>query len=123
MVSTVVSEFIARDFFYVFLAIIFLTVYERKFGWSASRKRMATLIQGIAVFLVGSVAAGIMEFGGSDLHLLLAVLVIGAVVAFPLRSRAFPYQRTCPSCNTRLDYNTILFRDDNLCESCRPEAE
>jgi hypothetical protein len=119
--GTIVSEFVAKNFFYGFLALVALTVYERRMGKDATRKRMASLIQAVAVFLMVVAASGVMEFGGSDLHLFGAILVIGVVLGTVLRDRAFPYRRTCPSCNAALDFKTIMFRDDHLCEKCRPK--
>ena len=119
----VVSEFIAGNFFYVFVGWILVTVYLRRFRRTSLRKRVAVLIQAVSIFLVFIAASAVVEFGGTDAYLLATVVAVGIVLATVLRKRAFPYSRTCPACGATLDFTTILVRDDNLCTKCQATVD
>lgn len=121
--GSTISEFVAEYYFYAFLAIIVMTVMGRRYGAAFRKKRVAVLIQAVSIFVLGSVAGLIAQYEGSDIYFVLALVVVAIVLAFPLRSRAFPYRRTCPSCGEQLDYKIIMFRDDHLCEKCQPAEE
>ena len=119
--SSVASEFIAGNFFYVFIVFIGLNLYQRRFKEAGFRKRTATLIHAVSLFLVFAAASVIAEFGAGDIYLVAVILVVGIVLATVLRERAFPFRRKCAECGTGLDFNTVLFRDDNLCAKCSPD--
>jgi len=89
----------------------------RKYGQAAGTKRMSSLFQAIAVFVITTVAAFMVEKQLSDKYLFLAVIVVAAVM-YLFRSRVFPYRLKCAGCDAKLDFKTIYFMDDNLCPEC-----
>lgn len=90
----------------------------RRYGQGTGKKRWASLLQAIAVFLITSMAGLVLNFGLKDYHFLSGVFLV-LVALFVFREKVFPYRLSCVSCNARLDFQTIYFRDDNLCLSCR----
>lgn len=99
----------------------------RKHGQVVAKKRMASLMQAIAVFLFTMSAALIVSMGGSDAYLLLSLVII-AGVSYLLRARMFPYRLTCPECGRKHEvftpeFKNIYVMDDDLCDECRRRAE
>ena len=117
----VVSEFIAGNFFYVFVGWILVTVYLRRFRRTSLRKRVAVLIQAVSIFLVFIAASAVVEFGGTDAYLLATVVAVGIVLATVLRKRAFPYSRTCPACGAR-SWPCAFSTGASFCPDWRPSG-
>ena len=101
------------------IVLLVPNIMFRRYGKASGKKRMASLLQAVAVFLITGIAMAVMQYKGTDVHFFAGIGVI-AIIAVLLRKRMFPYRLTCPSCDTRLDFKTIYFRDDHLCEKCRP---
>ncbi|RKX81394.1 MAG: hypothetical protein DRP60_00765 [Spirochaetes bacterium] len=113
----VVSTWLAGLGIWPLVIVLVPNLLFRKYGQSAGKKRMSSLFQAIAVFLITTVAAFIVEKELSDKYLFLAVGVV-ALVLYLLRARVFPYKLKCVECDATLDFKTIYFMDDNLCTDC-----
>ncbi|MFW5690150.1 MAG: hypothetical protein ACOC1U_11315, partial [Spirochaetota bacterium] len=99
----------------------------RKHGNEARTKRLASLYQAIAVFIVTTAAAAVVAFDLTDAHLTGAVVLV-AIAAYALRRHLVPYQFSCPECGRAYnlfseDLRIVYVMDDNLCDSCRSAAE
>lgn len=112
-----ISAWIADLGIWPLVVVLVPNLMFRRYGQGASKKRMSSLMQAIAVFLITTAAAFIVERGLSDKYLLGAVAVV-AVLLYIFRSRVFPYRLTCAECDARLEFKTIYFMDDNLCTTC-----
>jgi len=98
----------------------------KRHGRAAQSKRVAALMQAIAVFVFTSCAAIILATGLTDIYLVPALLAV-AIAAYLLRKRMFPYRLTCPACGKRhdlftADFKNIYIYDDNLCVDCRSKV-
>ncbi len=113
----VVSSWLAGLGIWPLVIVLIPNLLFRKYGQSAGKKRMSSLFQAIAVFVITTVAAFIVEKELSDKYLFLAVAIV-AIVLYMLRARVFPYKLKCVECDTALDFKTIYFMDDNLCTDC-----
>ena len=128
MNDPVISQWIADLGIWPLIVMVFPTVFMfRKYSPDSSRKKMASLLHAIAVFLFTVSAALIAMLEGSDLYLLLSLAVI-AGAAYLLRDRMFPYRLTCPNCGHKhevftSDFKNIYFHDDHLCDKCRKAIE
>ena len=95
----------------------------RKYGPAATKKRVASIYQAIAVFLVTLVAGGVVNFGLTDASLFVGIAVIAAG-AYLLRKQMFPYRLTCPECDRKHnilsgEIKNVYVMDDHLCDACR----
>ncbi len=112
-----ISSWIAQGGIWPLVVMLVPNLMFRRYGQAALKKRMASLIQAIAVFVVTSAAAFIAERDLKDLYLWIAVIVvITALVAF--RDKVFPYSLKCVECGKSLEFRTIYFMDDNACPAC-----
>ncbi|MCG8454170.1 MAG: hypothetical protein MI717_13425 [Spirochaetales bacterium] len=93
----------------------------RKFGAQPGVKRSASLIHAIAIFFLTIVVAGLVVKQGWQDWVFFVAVGFTALLLFLIRKKAFPYQRTCPQCEAKLDFQTIYFMDDHLCRECRKE--
>ena len=118
----VVSSWIADLGIWPLVIVLVPNLLFRKYGQGAGRKRMSSLFQAIAVFIITTAAAFMVEKQLSDKYLYLVVLLV-AVVLYLFRGKVFPYKLKCVECGARLDIKTIYFMDDNLCESCRSKKK
>ncbi len=113
----VVSTWLAGLGIWPLVIVLVPNLLFRKYGQSAGKKRMSSLFQAIAVFIITTVAAFLVEKELSDKYLFLAVAIV-ALVLYLLRARVFPYKLKCVECDATLDFKTIYFMDDNLCTDC-----
>jgi len=113
----VVSTWLAGLGIWPLVIVLIPNLLFRKYGQSAGKKRMSSLFQAIAIFLITTVAAFLVEKELSDKYLFLAVGIV-ALVLYLLRARVFPYKLKCVECDATLDFKTIYFMDDNLCTDC-----
>ncbi|MCK5737088.1 MAG: hypothetical protein KAH21_11445 [Spirochaetaceae bacterium] len=113
----VVSAWIADLGIWPLVIVLVPNLLFRKYGQSAGKKRMSSLFQAIAVFVITTAAAFIVEKQFSDKYLFLAVVLV-AVVLYLFRDRVFPYKLKCAECDAKLELKTIYFMDDNLCTDC-----
>ena len=116
--STILIEFVSRYFYWVFLAILILNMTQRKHQKTAQKKRMATLYLAIAALVIYAGAELCRQYALGDGVMVAVILAVVAAVAV-LRNHTFPFTLTCQCTGRRLDWNTILYRDDN----CLPEPE
>ncbi len=119
---TLISSFIADNLFYVFLGVVALTLFQRKYGKNVVKKRMAILYIAIMVFTLHISAVLIVEFELSDSILLIWAAAV-AVVFYYKRDKVFPFRYKCVSCSSRMSFNEIFFDDSNMCESCRDKLK
>ena len=115
-------DFIADNFYYLFLAWLVLNLMQRKHRERGSRKRTATLIQAILIFIVYIGAMVIREEGLEPKWMMIPFAVV-AVILYFFRDRIIPYKRNCVSCGARLNMNQILLFDANLCSNCDPDEQ
>ena len=117
-----ISEFIASNFFYVFLAVIALTLFQRKYGARVTKKRFAVLILAIMVFALQITATLIMEFELTDAYLLIYAAGAGVLLYYKWPA-IFPFKRKCVTCGEIMTFNEMVFDDSNTCEKCRPKDQ
>lgn len=104
----------------MFLAVIALTLFQRKYGARVVKKRLAVLFIAILVFGLHINAVLVMEFELNDAYLLIWAAVAGGLFYFKW-DVIFPFKRKCVSCSEIMTFNEIVFDDSNLCEKCRPK--
>jgi len=112
-----VTLFLAKNLFYLLLAVLALNMFQRRYQMHAQKKRMATLYLGILilVFMVGTIL--IVNFNLPDLLILplaAAVLLLGYVK----RKHVLPFRLNCRRCGRRMSTKRILFFDANTCDTC-----
>ena len=112
-----VSTWIAAAGIWPLVVMLVPNLMFRRYGQAAGRKRMASLFQAIAVFVVTTMAAFIVEKNLTDLYLWIAAAVV-IVVLYVFRGKVFPYSLKCVECGASLDFKTIYFMDDNACPAC-----
>ncbi|TVQ40565.1 MAG: hypothetical protein EA384_02510 [Spirochaetaceae bacterium] len=107
-----ISEFVSRNFYWVFLGILIVNLTQRKHRGTAQKKRLATLYLSIAALVLYSAGQLVLNYGATDLYFLPVAVVVVAVV-FRFREHTFPFTLRCVQSGKRLDMNTILYRDSN----------
>jgi len=118
MNTNTVSLWIAGLGIWPLVVVLVPNLMFRRFGQAAGEKRKASLYQAIAVFLITTLAAFIVERELTDTYFYAGLVVILlALVIF--RKKTFPYRLNCAGCGKRLDIKTIYFMDNNLCADCR----
>jgi 8-oxo-dGTP diphosphatase len=122
MNGNAISVWIAELGIWPLVVVLVPNLMFRKYGQAAGKKRMASLLQAIAVFVITTAAAFVVERELTDIYLFGTVAVV-AVVLFLYRGKVFPYRLTCAECDAKLDFRTIYFMDDNLCVDCRRKKD
>ena len=112
-----VSAWIADLGIWPLVVVLVPNLMFRRYGQASGKKRMSSLMQAIAVFLITTMAAFVVERELSDMYLFFGIGIV-AVVLYIFRARVFPYRLSCAECETKLDFKTIYFMDDNLCPAC-----
>jgi len=112
-------DFIADNFYYVFLGWLVLNLVQRKHRERGSRKRTATLLQAILFFILYIGATVIREEGFEPKWIIVPLAVI-AVALYFFRDKILPYKRNCVNCGAKLNMNQIFMYDANLCSNCDP---
>jgi len=108
-----ITRAVASQFYWVFLALLFVNVMQRSYRGAARKKRIATVYLSAAVFLLYVAAHLILMRGGGDMYFVpVAAAVIAALYRY--RDHTFPFSLRCRQSGRRLDWNTILFRDSNV---------
>ncbi len=115
-------DFIADNFYYLFLGWLVLNLMQRKYRSRGNAKRTATLIQAVLIFVVYIGAMVIREEGLEPKWMMIPFAVV-AVALYFFRDRILPYKRNCINCGARLSMNQILLFDANLCSKCDPEEQ
>ena len=122
MTGNTVSLWVAELGIWPLVVVLLPNLLFRRYGQQAGTKRMASLYQAIAIFAITTAASFVSVRELTDFYFFIAVGVV-IVVVLLLRKRIFPYRLTCVECDAKLDFETIYFRDANLCISCRKAAE
>ncbi len=117
MNANTISVWIAELGIWPLVVVLVPNLMFRKYGQSAGKKRMSSLMQAIAVFLITTASAFIVEKELTDKYLFIAMAIV-AVLLYMFRERVFPYKLNCVECDAKLDFKTIYFMDDNLCTDC-----
>jgi 8-oxo-dGTP diphosphatase len=112
-----VSVWIAELGIWPLVVVLVPNLMFRRYGQASGKKRMSSLMQAIAVFLITTVAAFVVERELTDMYLFFGIGIV-AVALYIFRARVFPYRLSCAECETKLDFKTIYFMDDNLCPAC-----
>ncbi|MDC7233497.1 MAG: hypothetical protein PQJ58_09715 [Spirochaetales bacterium] len=112
-------DFIADNFYYVFLGWLILNLVQRRYRERGTKKRSATLYQAILIFIVYIGATVIREEGFEVKWIIVPLAVVAAAIYF-FRDRILPYKRNCVNCGAKLNMNQIFLFDANLCADCDP---
>jgi 8-oxo-dGTP diphosphatase len=112
-------DFIAVNFYYVFLGWLVLNLIQRRYRARGSKKRTATLFQAILIFILYIGATVLREEGFEPKWIIVPLGAIAAIIYF-FRSKIFPYRRDCANCGAKLNMNQIFLYDANLCSNCDP---
>jgi hypothetical protein len=117
-----VTLFLAKNIFYLLLAVLALNMFQRRYQQYAQKKRMATLYLGILilVFMVGTIL--IVNFKLPDVLIFpLAAAVI--LLGYAKREHVLPFRLNCRQCGQRMSSKRILFFDANTCDTCAGSAQ
>ena len=112
-------DFIADNFYYVFLGWLVLNLIQRRYRGRGTKKRSATLYQAILIFIV-YIGATIIREESLEVKWIIVPLIIVAGAIYFFRDRILPYKRNCVNCDAKLNMNQIFIYDANLCENCDP---
>ncbi len=115
-------DFIADNFYYVFLAWIVLSLMQRRHRGRGDKKRTATLIQSVMIFIVYIGAMVIREEGLEEKWIVIPLAIVAGILYF-FRSKVLPYERRCRNCGAKLNMNQIFMFDANLCADCDPDEK
>ena len=110
-------NFIADNFYYLFIALILFNFFQRKQMGKGQRKRMASLIISIMVFILYIGAILITVKNLSHLWILLPVAV-DISLFLTLKNRIMIFRKNCEKCGGKLSYTEMLSIDSNLCSNC-----
>ncbi len=110
-------DFIADKFYYLFLGWIVMNLMQRRYKNLGSKKRNATLIQAVMIFILYIGAMIIREESLPVKWIALPLAIIAAILYF-FRDKVLPYKLRCINCGKRLNTNEIFMLDANLCSDC-----
>lgn len=122
MTSNTVSIWVAELNIWPLVVVILPNLLFRRYGPRSFDKRKANLFQALTVFAITTSAAFVASRELTDIYFYTATVVVVIIVVI-FRKNIFPYRLTCVECDAKLDYQTIYFRDDNLCKSCHSAKE
>lgn len=114
----VAAMWVAENFFWVFIGILFLNMLQRRHQEEAEKKRFATLYLGIAAFAFYVAGLVIVELNLTDLLLIPSALLILGVVYY-YREHTWPFRLHCRETGERLTWNEIIYDDSNLCAKAK----
>ncbi|MCF7927516.1 MAG: hypothetical protein K9L68_00370 [Spirochaetales bacterium] len=117
-----VAEFILEYFYYIFLGLLFLTIFQRKHRGSARKKMKAVIYLAIFSFVLYALSGVLIEFDQSD-WLLLPVALAITYLLYRYRGTLLPFSMKCVSCGTKLDFQRFMYHDNNLCAECDSPPE
>ncbi len=115
-----ILERITSDIYWVLIAILVLNMMQRKHIATGKKKRNATLITASLILLLNILFALILSAGLPQWTGLLA-LIIAIGVGYMFRDRLLLFRMKCVRCSKRVDFNTLMFHDSNVCTSCREQ--
>ena len=102
---------VAENFYWVFLGLLFVNILQRRNQKRAGRKRFATLYLAIAAFLVMAGAQAIILLNGQDWMFAPLVGVI-VLVVYRYREHTLPFRLYSAKDGRRLTWQEILYYDD-----------
>ena len=113
------------DFFYEFftwimLFVILINISQRKIP-DSDNKRKATLLLAV-VFLIIYVMVIMCSTFSLPTWTQWASLALGIAVIAIFHKVFWPFRLHCSRCGKRLEWNSIIGNDDNICHSCYLEA-
>lgn len=111
--SRTAAYWVAENFFWVFVAILFLNMLQRRGQKRAEKKRFATLYLGLGAFAFYVAGLIILELGLTDLLLIPSGLLILGVLYY-YRDQTFPFRLHCRETGERLSWEEIIYDDSNL---------
>jgi hypothetical protein len=111
------ADFVIKDVYWVFLAVLALNVIQRRGAGAGGKKRFSTLYLAILIFGLCVAAAAVIQFHLGD-YVLVAYGAAAATVAVVFRRALFPYRLRCSSCGARLTFNEVIANEANRCNAC-----
>jgi len=115
-----ILERINSELYWVIIAVLVVNMLQRKHIATGGKKRIATLILASLILGLNMLFALILSTGMPQWTALIALLIVIGI-GYMLRNRLLLFRLHCASCGTKLDWQSILYHDDNLCGSCRKE--
>lgn len=108
----------------VIVIVMFFNLSQRSHIEHGEQKRFASLyVAGLLLLLYGELLMLQKYFSPAVAdRLILPAVAVAALAAYFLRYKILIFRRSCERCDARLPIKTILYYDDNLCDSCREGA-
>jgi hypothetical protein len=119
MPETAVARFLLK---WLLVPVLLLWAYhlaQRRYAETVGAKRAATLYLTLLLLVAWVAIYAFVRLGLGDVFLLVPAAAVVAVVVWQ-RRKLFPYRTRCAQCSQPLGLERILFRGNNLCETCDP---
>ncbi len=113
---------IADNFYYLFIAVIVLNLFQRKYRERGQDKRIASLFISIMVFIVYFGAITIRAKNLPEIWILLP-LAVDISLFYALKKRILVFRKSCTRCGKNLSAAELFCLDSNLCRECSGENE
>lgn len=107
-----IAVWVAERAYWVFLGVMILNIIQRRYQKHVKKKRLATLIIGIALFGVLIAGHTVNELNGADWMFYLAVAAIIAILVYH-RDKTFPFRFRSKRDGRWLSFQEILFDDEH----------
>ena len=117
-----ISQFLSDYLWILFVILLGINLFQRKFGEGGHQKRLSSLIIAASLILIYGAAQLIVVRRLNDL-LLIPVVLAAAAILYRFRNSVFPYRKGCPGCGGKAGIKGTFFRDSNLCDECSREVE
>ncbi len=105
-----IAAWFADRVYWVFLGMMLLNIIQRRHQAKVRKKRMATLLIGVSLFVLLAAAQTINHFGGSD-ALFFVVLAGYTAVLYTYRKQMLPFRIKSSVDGRWLTVQEILFDD------------
>ncbi|NLA93293.1 MAG: 8-oxo-dGTP diphosphatase [Spirochaetales bacterium] len=116
-----ILETIAEKYLWLLIVILAINLFQRKHAPRSQKKRIATLIIAVLAMVWQIFIVMILTLGWPH-WLAIPALLVTIAIGVPLRRRILLFKFSCPQCEAKLNYKTILNFDDNLCDQCWRDA-
>lgn len=113
-------EELPRYLHYLLLAPLALALFGRNQGPTADGKRKGYLAWAILILASNTTLVTFLRFG-VNLAWLYPVGAVALLVVLRWRGLFFTWRLKCRDCGANLETVRVLYRDDNRCDSCRPQ--